>query len=151
MGINEGNNSGIEETKVFMDELATSLSDGSRVVVNLSADMEGLEKAEYDGPTVQNGCRNGQAQVKVADLILSSSNESVFTPIKPTTRKWKRAARKGLSQSALEGIPSPIQRILSARRNSKIKGRQGSHSPLNRSPVCKVNLQFSPSISIDTG
>ncbi|KAL5746919.1 hypothetical protein ACOSQ2_024216 [Xanthoceras sorbifolium] len=101
MGTSEENNSGTEETKVVMDELAR------------------------------------QAQKVELGLVSSISNEPILTHKKPNTRKWKRAAQKGSGQSALEGIPNPIQQILSARRNSKSRGRQGSQSPLNKSPACK--------------
>ncbi|KAL5815974.1 hypothetical protein ACOSQ3_024352 [Xanthoceras sorbifolium] len=119
MGTGEGNNSSTEETKVVMDELAKTLSEGSWVVDSVAADMEGLEGAISVGPIIQIDCGVGQAQKVKLGLVSSISNEYILTPKKPNTRKWKRTARKGSGQSALEGIPSPIQRILSARRNSK--------------------------------
>ncbi|KAH7550628.1 hypothetical protein JRO89_XS13G0235000 [Xanthoceras sorbifolium] len=102
MGTGEGNNSSTEETKVVMDELAKTLSEGSWVVDSVAADMEGLEGAISVGPIIQIDCGVGQAQKVKLGLVSSISNEYILTPKKPNTRKWKRTARKGSGQSALE-------------------------------------------------
>ncbi|KAL5848935.1 hypothetical protein ACOSQ3_006997 [Xanthoceras sorbifolium] len=72
----------IEETKVVSGELENNCLDTTGVADLLVVNMEKLEGAVSNGPDVQ---------IRFA-----------LTPKKSNTQKWKRAARKGSSQSALE-------------------------------------------------
>ncbi|KAL5785393.1 hypothetical protein ACOSQ2_007785 [Xanthoceras sorbifolium] len=129
---------------------------------NMDAVMEGLEEAHQLAFKPEEGVVTGQIDVGElgcegqAHQLAFKPEEGVVTgqiaegelgcegqvyaepkspPIKTTGRKWKRAARKGPNSNVLSGLPSPIQRILSARKITKGRGRHGSASPAKRSPT----------------
>ncbi|KAL5840750.1 hypothetical protein ACOSQ4_013358 [Xanthoceras sorbifolium] len=135
---------------------------------NMDADMEGLEEAHQLAFKPEEGVVTGQIDVGElgcegqAHQLAFKPEEGVVTgqiavgelgcegqvyaepkspPIKTTGRKWKRAARKGPNSNVLSGLPSPIQRILSARKIAKGRGRHGSASPVKRSPTCNVTAR----------
>ncbi|KAL5773595.1 hypothetical protein ACOSQ2_013519 [Xanthoceras sorbifolium] len=66
--------------------------------------------------------------------------EASFSPKKAGGKKWKKIARKGPNLSALSGLQSPIQRILSARMIIKARGRNRSLSPAKKSLICKLKF-----------
>ncbi|KAL5775660.1 hypothetical protein ACOSP7_013217 [Xanthoceras sorbifolium] len=155
--------------KVFSEEnsVTTKVLEGNQK--NMDADMEGLEEAHQLAFKPEEGVVTGQIDVGElgcegqAHQLAFKPEEGVVTgqiavgelgcegqvyaepkspPIKTTGRKWKRAARKGPNSNVLSGLPSPIQRILSARKIAKGRGRHGSASPVKRSPTCKSVLFF---------
>ncbi|KAL5746982.1 hypothetical protein ACOSQ2_024279 [Xanthoceras sorbifolium] len=102
---------------------------------NMDADMKGLEEAHQLAFNPEEGVVTGQITVGELGCEGQVYAEPKSSPIKTTGRKWKRAARKGPNSNVLSGLPSPIQRILSARKIAKGRGRHGSVSPAKRSPT----------------
>ncbi|KAL5789445.1 hypothetical protein ACOSQ2_004333 [Xanthoceras sorbifolium] len=102
---------------------------------NMDTDMEGLEEAHQLAFKPEEGVVTGQIAVGELGCKGQVYAEPKSSPIKTTGRKWKRAARKGPNSNVLSGLPSPIQRILSARKIAKGRGRHGSVSPAKRSPT----------------
>ncbi|KAL5747049.1 hypothetical protein ACOSQ2_024346 [Xanthoceras sorbifolium] len=129
------------ETKSIKAEVAGKFLEAELVGHNIAITMERLEGTNQKADKVV---------LDQAGLVGLGLNEPNSTPNKTGARKWKRAARKGPGSSALSGIPSLIQRILSARKIAKRRGWYGSLSPLQKSPSCKVNLHFSPTF-VDSG